>query len=37
MERLTYYNLYDVAVRFSQDQDLAEVAKEIRTIAYEQD
>ena len=36
MERLTYHNLYNVAVRFSQDQDLAEAAKKIRTIAYEQ-
>jgi uncharacterized LabA/DUF88 family protein len=29
--------LYDVAIIFSQDQDLAEVAAEIRTIAKEQD
>lgn len=28
--------LYDVAIVFSQDQDLAEVATEIRTIAAEQ-
>lgn len=28
--------LYDVAIVFSQDQDLAEVASEIRTIAVEQ-
>lgn len=37
MIRLAHHNLYDVAVLFSQDQDLAEVAKEIRTIAHEQD
>jgi uncharacterized LabA/DUF88 family protein len=29
--------LYDVGIIFSQDQDLAEVASEIRTIAKEQD
>jgi uncharacterized LabA/DUF88 family protein len=29
--------LYDVGIIFSQDQDLAEVATEIRTIAQEQD
>jgi len=29
--------LYDVAIVFSQDQDFAEVASEIRTIAREQD
>ncbi len=28
---------YDVAVIFSQDQDLSEVAKELRVIAREQD
>jgi uncharacterized LabA/DUF88 family protein len=32
----TYPN-YDVAMIFSQDQDLSEVAKEIRTISQEQD
>lgn len=37
MIRLAHHHLYDVAVLFSQDQDLAEVAKEIRTIAHEQD
>lgn len=37
MIRLAHHNLYDVAVLFSQDQDFAEVAKEIRTIAHEQD
>jgi uncharacterized LabA/DUF88 family protein len=30
-------SLYDVGIIFSQDQDLAEVAAEIRTIAKEQD
>jgi uncharacterized LabA/DUF88 family protein len=33
---LAHHNDYDVAVIFSQDQDLSEVAKEIRTIAVEQ-
>lgn len=34
--RLAHRRQYDVAVVFSQDQDLAEVAKEIKTIAREQ-
>ena len=33
---LAHSKAYDVAVIFSQDQDLSEVAKEIRTIAHEQ-
>ena len=35
--RLAHRKEYDVAVIFSQDQDLSEVAEEIRTIAQEQD
>jgi len=35
--RMAHRNEYDVAVLFSQDQDLSEVASEIRTIAKEQD
>lgn len=35
--RLAHRNEYDVALIFSQDQDLSEVADEIRTIAREQD
>jgi len=34
--RLAHLNEYDVALIFSQDQDLSEVASEIRTIAREQ-
>jgi uncharacterized LabA/DUF88 family protein len=34
--RMAHRNEYDVAVIFSQDQDLSEVAAEIRTIAREQ-
>lgn len=34
--RLAHEKLYDVAIIFSQDQDLSEVAKEIRVIAQEQ-
>jgi uncharacterized LabA/DUF88 family protein len=34
--RLAYHNAYDVALLFSQDQDLSEVADEIRLIAREQ-
>lgn len=34
--RLAHQNAYDVAVVFSQDQDLSEVAQEIRAIAREQ-
>ncbi len=34
--RLARERAYDVAVVFSQDQDLSEVAREIRTIAHEQ-
>ena len=34
--RMAYDNIYDVAVIFSQDQDLSEVAKEIRKIANKQ-
>lgn len=37
MIRLAHHKMYDVAVLFSQDQDLAEAAKEICTIAHEQD
>ena len=33
--RLAHQNAYDVALIFSQDQDLSEVAKEIRVIAQE--
>jgi len=35
--RLAHRRVYDVAVVFSQDQDLSEVADEIRVIAKEQD
>jgi len=35
--RLAHRRVYDVAVVFSQDQDLSEVADEIRVIATEQD
>lgn len=35
--RLAHRGVYDVAVVFSQDQDLSEVADEIRVIAREQD
>lgn len=34
--RLAHQGAYDVAIVFSQDQDLTEVAKEIRVIAKEQ-
>ena len=34
--RLAHQRIYDVAIIFSQDQDLSEVAKEIRIIAQEQ-
>ncbi len=34
--RMAHQNKYDIAVIFSQDQDLAEVATEIRTVAQEQ-
>ena len=34
--RLAHQRAYDVAIIFSQDQDLSEVAKEIRVIAQEQ-
>jgi len=34
--RLAHRRAYDVAIIFSQDQDLSEVAKEIRVIAQEQ-
>lgn len=34
--RMAHHNAYDVAVVFSQDQDLSEVAREIRAIAQEQ-
>jgi len=33
--RLTHRNKYDVALIFSQDQDLSEVAEEVRVIAQE--
>lgn len=35
--RMAHHKEYDVAVIFSQDQDLSEVAEEIRAIAREQD
>lgn len=35
--RMAHRREYDVGLIFSQDQDLSEVAKEIRTIASEQD
>jgi uncharacterized LabA/DUF88 family protein len=34
--RLAHQRVYDIALLFSQDQDLSEVAKEIRVIALEQ-
>lgn len=34
--RMAHHRLYDVALIFSQDQDLSEVAEEIRVIAGEQ-
>jgi uncharacterized LabA/DUF88 family protein len=34
--RMAHHNEYDVALIFSQDQDLSEVAAEIRTISQEQ-
>ena len=34
--RLAHEKMYDVAVIFSQDQDLSEVAEEVRTISIEQ-
>ena len=34
--RLAHQQVYDVALVFSQDQDLSEVAEEIRTIGREQ-
>lgn len=34
--RMAHRRAYDVALVFSQDQDLSEAAKEIREIAYEQ-
>ena len=37
MVRLARQNLYDVAVIFSQDQDLSEVATEVREISNSQD
>ena len=35
--RMAHHKEYDVALIFSQDQDLSEVAQEIRAIAREQD
>ena len=35
--RMAHHKEYDVALIFSQDQDLSEVAQEIRAIAQEQD
>jgi len=35
--RMAHHNDYDVALVFSQDQDLSEVANEVRIIAKEQD
>ena len=35
--RMAHRQEYDVALVFSQDQDLSEVAEEVRTIAREQD
>jgi len=35
--RMAHHGDYDVAILFSQDQDLSEVAKELRVIAREQD
>lgn len=34
--RMAYHNEYDVALVFSQDQDLSEVASELRILAREQ-
>jgi hypothetical protein len=35
--RLAHHNAYDIALVFSQDQDLSEAAAEIRVIAQERD
>lgn len=35
--RLARSNSFDVAVIFSQDQDLAEVASEVRTVSFQED
>ena len=35
--RMAHHREYDVALIFSQDQDLSEVAEEIRAIGHEQD
>lgn len=35
--RMAHRGEYDVALVFSQDQDLSEVAEEVRTIAREHD
>ena len=35
--RLAHQNAYDVAVLFCRDQDLSEVAEELRLIARERD
>ncbi|HJO61808.1 MAG TPA: NYN domain-containing protein [Desulfobacterales bacterium] len=35
--RMAHQNKYDIAIIFSQDQDLSEVATEIRTVARERD
>ncbi len=35
--RLTHQDVYDVAIIFSQDQDLSEVAEEVRRIAKQSD
>jgi uncharacterized LabA/DUF88 family protein len=35
--RMAHRGVYDVALVFSQDQDLSEVAEEVRTVAREQD
>ena len=37
MVRMTYRQQYDVAVVFSQDQDLSEAVKEMKAIAKEQE
>lgn len=37
MIRLAHHGHYDVALTFSQDQDLSEVAAELRVIAHEQE
>jgi len=36
MVRLAYHNAYDIAILFSQDQDLSEAVDEIKQIACEQ-